>query len=123
MRVRIDQDECVSTGRCLADAPTVFRFDEDELGEVIAGHETDLEETVAALSGHLRAAFEVDGLALREFLELERLTLPGRPGAGGRDARRARQGGPHEGREARPPQEGRRRALAARRAPAERGES
>ena len=37
----------MSTGRCLADAPSVFRFDGDELGEVIPGHEADLDEAVA----------------------------------------------------------------------------
>jgi len=47
VRVWIDQDECVTTGRCLADAPQVFRFSEDELGEVIPGQEAVLEESVA----------------------------------------------------------------------------
>ena len=35
--VRIDKDLCVSAGKCVADAPTVFIFDEDELAEVRPG--------------------------------------------------------------------------------------
>lgn len=33
LRVRVDQDHCVSAGRCVADEPTVFRFDDDEVAE------------------------------------------------------------------------------------------
>ena len=47
VRVRIEQDDCVSTGRCVADAPQVFRFDSDELSEVTPGHEGDLDEAEA----------------------------------------------------------------------------
>jgi len=35
--VRIDKDQCVSAGKCVADAPAVFVFDEDELAEVLPG--------------------------------------------------------------------------------------
>jgi len=34
--VRIDKDLCVSAGKCVADEPTVFAFDADELAEVRA---------------------------------------------------------------------------------------
>ena len=34
--VRIDKDLCVSAGKCVADEPTVFAFDPDELAEVRA---------------------------------------------------------------------------------------
>ena len=34
--VRIDKDLCVSAGKCVADEPSVFGFDEDELAEVKA---------------------------------------------------------------------------------------
>ncbi len=34
--VRIDKDLCVSAGKCVADEPTVFAFDRDELAEVRA---------------------------------------------------------------------------------------
>ena len=47
VRVRVHQDDCVSTGRCVADAPQVFRFDPDELSEVIEGQESALDETAA----------------------------------------------------------------------------
>lgn len=33
-RVVIDQDECVSAGKCVATAPGYFRFDDDELATV-----------------------------------------------------------------------------------------
>ena len=32
--VRTDKDLCVSAGKCVADEPTVFAFDADELAEV-----------------------------------------------------------------------------------------
>lgn len=32
--VRIDQDECVSAGRCVLDAPGFFVFDADEIATV-----------------------------------------------------------------------------------------
>ncbi len=37
-RVSIDKDVCISSGRCVADEPTAFRFDDDELAEPIAEH-------------------------------------------------------------------------------------
>jgi len=37
----------MSIGRCLADAPNVFRFNDDELSEVIPGQEGALDETTA----------------------------------------------------------------------------
>lgn len=33
--VRINKDLCVSAGKCVADAPDVFTFDDDELAEVV----------------------------------------------------------------------------------------
>ena len=47
VRLRVDQDECVSTGRCIADAPQVFRFYTDELVEVVPGQESVLDEATA----------------------------------------------------------------------------
>jgi ferredoxin len=44
IRVRVNQDECMSIGRCLADAPNVFRFDDNELSEVVPGQEGSLDE-------------------------------------------------------------------------------
>ncbi len=34
-RVEINQDECMSSGRCVADYPIAFGFDDDELAVVL----------------------------------------------------------------------------------------
>ncbi len=34
-RIEIDQDRCISSGRCVADEPSLFAFDDDELATVI----------------------------------------------------------------------------------------
>ena len=36
-RVEIDQDECMSAGRCVVEAPSAFGFDGDELAVVLSG--------------------------------------------------------------------------------------
>ncbi|MGY1666432.1 ferredoxin [Geodermatophilus sp. SYSU D00696] len=33
--VSVDKDTCLSSGRCVADAPAAFRFDDDELAEPV----------------------------------------------------------------------------------------
>lgn len=38
-RLSIDNDICLSSGRCVADLPGVFRFDADELAELIPAAE------------------------------------------------------------------------------------
>jgi ferredoxin len=35
VRVKIDQELCMSSGRCLADIPEAFAFDDDELAFVL----------------------------------------------------------------------------------------
>ena len=30
-RIEIDQDECISSGKCVADAPRAFGFDDEDL--------------------------------------------------------------------------------------------
>jgi ferredoxin len=35
LRVWVDQDECVSAGRCVSAAPGFFRFGDDELAVVV----------------------------------------------------------------------------------------
>jgi ferredoxin len=37
LRVEIDKDCCISSGRCVGDEPTAFGFDEDELAEALPG--------------------------------------------------------------------------------------
>ena len=34
-RIEIDRDRCISSGRCVADEPSLFTFDDDELATVI----------------------------------------------------------------------------------------
>ncbi|NEK58439.1 ferredoxin [Geodermatophilus sabuli] len=33
--VSVDKEICISSGKCVADAPAVFRFDDDELAEAV----------------------------------------------------------------------------------------
>ena len=37
-RIEIDQDLCVSSGKCVGDLPAVFGFDADQLAIVVDGH-------------------------------------------------------------------------------------
>ena len=39
-RVTIDKDRCVSAGRCIADEPGAFGFDDDELVSLMSGVES-----------------------------------------------------------------------------------
>lgn len=61
LRVEIDQDECMSVGRCVADYPAGFDFDEDELATVLP--------TAAELSDQqlLRAARNCPSRAITVF--------------------------------------------------------
>lgn len=34
-KVEVDQDLCISSGKCVSDLPTVFAFDDDQLATVI----------------------------------------------------------------------------------------
>jgi ferredoxin len=34
--VAVDKDVCISSGKCVADAPGAFRFDADELAEPVS---------------------------------------------------------------------------------------
>jgi ferredoxin len=36
-QVSVDKDLCISSGKCVADAPQLFRFDDDDLSEVVPG--------------------------------------------------------------------------------------
>jgi len=38
-RIEVDRDVCISSGMCVADAPGLFRFDDDNLAELIPGGE------------------------------------------------------------------------------------
>ncbi len=60
-RVEIDQDECMSVGRCVADFPAGFGFDDEELATVL--------DTVDELSDQqlLRAARNCPSRAITVF--------------------------------------------------------
>ena len=64
-RVEIDQDECMSVGRCVADYPAGFGFDDDELATVLstAGELSDGQILRAARNCPSRAitVFDADG--------------------------------------------------------------
>jgi len=32
---QVDKDACMSSGKCVADAPSVFAFDDDEIAEAV----------------------------------------------------------------------------------------
>jgi ferredoxin len=36
-RIAVDQDACMSSGKCVAEAPELFRFDADEIAEPVPG--------------------------------------------------------------------------------------
>ena len=50
-RIEIDSESCMSSGRCVADLPAVFRFDPDEIAELVpdADLPADLGPLVAAV--------------------------------------------------------------------------
>lgn len=64
-RITIDQDECMSVGRCVADFPAGFGFDDDELATVLPtiGELSDRQLLRAARNCPSRAimAFDADG--------------------------------------------------------------
>ncbi|GAA0607240.1 ferredoxin [Sporichthya brevicatena] len=39
----IDSDVCMSSGRCVADLPRVFRFDDEEIAELVPDADIDAE--------------------------------------------------------------------------------
>lgn len=36
-RLSVDSEVCISSGKCVADAPQVLRFDDDDVAELIPG--------------------------------------------------------------------------------------
>ncbi|GAA4530641.1 MULTISPECIES: ferredoxin [Nonomuraea] len=36
-RIQLDRDVCISSGRCVAEAPESFRFDDDEIVALVPG--------------------------------------------------------------------------------------
>ena len=36
-RIDVDRDVCISSGKCVADAPDLFRFDDEEIAAPVPG--------------------------------------------------------------------------------------
>ena len=49
-RVSVDGDVCMSSGKCVADAPEVFRFDDDEIAELVPGATQPADERILDLA-------------------------------------------------------------------------
>ena len=50
LSVRIEKDNCVSAGKCVADAPGAFGFDADELADVLPGVSTLTDEQLIRIA-------------------------------------------------------------------------
>lgn len=37
LRAEVDEDTCISSGKCVADAPSAFEFDDEEIARSIDG--------------------------------------------------------------------------------------
>ncbi|GAY07197.1 ferredoxin [Pseudonocardia sp. N23] len=49
-RIGVDAEVCMSSGKCVADAPGLFRFDDDEIAEMIPGAEQPHDERILDLA-------------------------------------------------------------------------
>lgn len=49
-RAHVDKDVCISSGRCVAEAPDAFTFDEDEIAEAVDGHHGLSDEALVDLA-------------------------------------------------------------------------
>ena len=54
LRIEIDQSLCLSSGKCVADAPHVFAFDDDEIATVIDPTTTSTTPTVLRIAAAAR---------------------------------------------------------------------
>jgi ferredoxin len=64
-QVRVNKDACISSGKCIGDAKDLFRFDSDELAEVIGGATAEPLERLLKIArrcpGEAIAVFGADG--------------------------------------------------------------
>jgi ferredoxin len=49
-RISVDSAVCMSSGKCVADAPDVFRFDDDEIAEIVPGATQPADERILDLA-------------------------------------------------------------------------
>ncbi len=61
MKILIDRDECLSSGKCVADAPEAFAFDDEELVVALPGMDDLADDAAVKIvrncpSGALRVA-------------------------------------------------------------------
>jgi ferredoxin len=49
-RASVDKDVCISSGKCVADAPDAFVFDDDEIAEAVDGHPGLSDEALVELA-------------------------------------------------------------------------
>jgi ferredoxin len=49
-RIEVDQNLCISSGMCVADAPGLIRFDDDNLAELIPGGEQPPDQALVRLA-------------------------------------------------------------------------
>lgn len=49
-RLSVDGEVCISSGKCVADAPSLLRFDDDEIAELVPGAPQPDDATVLDLA-------------------------------------------------------------------------
>jgi len=67
----VDKDVCISSGKCVADAPEAFVFDDDEIAETVDGHPGLSDDALVELaracpSGAIRV-LDGDGVEIEVF--------------------------------------------------------
>jgi ferredoxin len=56
LRAEVDTSACISSGKCVADAPAGFRFDDEEISVAIDGASALDERTLTAVARNCPAA-------------------------------------------------------------------
>lgn len=49
-RITVDREVCMSSGKCVADAPDLFHFDAEEIAERVPGAPTATDERILDLA-------------------------------------------------------------------------
>lgn len=69
VRITVDPDACISSAKCVYDAPALMRFDDDEIAQVIPG------AVPASVESALALARNCPGGALHVFDDDEEIDL------------------------------------------------